>query len=104
MDGELIILSGQDVVDRAPVPAVQLDTRPCIARRMSLVTQEAATEAGDRFVPAATASAGHHAWSACLWTNQFQLLFHDGAAYHPNRAGMAAVAGLITEALPTGPG
>jgi hypothetical protein len=71
---------------------------------MSLVTQEVAAEAGALFVPAATASAGHHAWSADPWTNQFQLLFHDGAAYHPNRVGMAAVAGLVTAALPSAPG
>jgi hypothetical protein len=37
MDGELIILSGQDVVDRAPVAAVQIDT-PAVQRKLGAST------------------------------------------------------------------
>jgi hypothetical protein len=37
MDGELIILSGQDVVDRAPLAAVQIDT-PGLQRKLGAST------------------------------------------------------------------
>lgn len=86
------------------LPAEVADWARGIAARMSQVTQEAAAEAGALFVPAGAASAEHHAWSAGPWTNQFQLRFHDGAAYHPKAAGMAAVAGLVTDLLAAAPG
>jgi quercetin dioxygenase-like cupin family protein len=51
--------------------------------------------AGSRYVSASAASADHHAWSAEPWTRRFHLSLRGGAPYHPNAAGMAAVA--VTE-------
>jgi len=86
------------------LPAEVADWGRAMARRMSQVTAEVAAEAGARFVPAGAASADHHAWSADPWTNQFQLRFRDGAAYHPKSAGMAAAARLVVDALAPDPG
>jgi lysophospholipase L1-like esterase len=56
-------------------------------------------DVGWDYVAASAASAGHHAWSAVPWTRRFHLSLRGGAPYHPNAAGMAAVAGLVIEAL-----
>ena len=53
-------------------------------------------------VAASAASADHHAWSATPWTRRFHLTLRGGAPYHPNAAGMAAVAGLVLTTLETG--
>jgi hypothetical protein len=70
-----------------------------IAARLAATTQAAAQAAGWRYVPVATASAGHPAWSAEPWTQRFRRSPRSGAPYHPNPAGMAAVAGLVLAAL-----
>ena len=70
-----------------------------VARRLSEITQAAAEQSGSHFVSAAAASADHHAWSAVPWTRRFHLSLRGGAPYHPNAAGMAAVADLIAAAL-----
>jgi hypothetical protein len=44
-------------------------------------------------------SAEHHAWSAEPWTRRFHLTLRGGAAYHPNLAGMRAVATMVEEHL-----
>lgn len=68
------------------------------AERLSHVTAAAAERAGCVLIAASTASQGHHAWSAQPWTHRFRLGRHT-APYHPNGAGMQAVADLLTEAL-----
>ncbi len=75
-----------------------------VTRRLSQVTQGAAEQSGNDFVPAGAASADHHAWSAAPWTRRFHLSLRGGAPYHPNAAGMAAVADLIAAALQPPPG
>jgi lysophospholipase L1-like esterase len=51
-------------------------------------------------VPAAAASAGHHAWSAEPWTvGAGSLLPWRPKPLHPNAAGMRAVAGMIAALL-----
>ena len=45
------------------------------------------------------APADHHAWSAVPWTRRFHLSLRGGAPYHPNAAGMAAVAELVLARL-----
>jgi hypothetical protein len=50
------------------------------------------------------ASAGHHAWSAAPWTRRFHLSLRGGAPFHPDAAGMAAVAELVLTALAGPPG
>ena len=68
-----------------------------VARRLTEITRAAAEHAGCDFVPAGAASTGHHAWSAVPWTRRFHPSLRGGAPYHPNAAGMAAVAGLLAE-------
>jgi lysophospholipase L1-like esterase len=99
----LTVLPPDDGTATGRLSAEVADWGRAVARRMGQITQEVAAEADALFVPAGAASAAHHAWSADPWTNQFQLRFHDGAAYHPKAAGMAAVADLITAALPPAP-
>ncbi len=50
----------------------------------------------------AARSAGHHAWSPEPWTRRFHLSLRGGAPYHPNAAGMAAVAELVLSAVAAG--
>ena len=65
----------------------------------SEVTRAAAEQSGSVFVPASAASIDHHAWSAAPWTRRFHLTLRGGAPYHPNAAGMAAVADLVADAV-----
>jgi beta-glucosidase len=60
------------------------------------------TQTGWEDYPAA--SADHHAWAAAPWTRRFHLSLRGGAPYHPDAAGMAAVADLVLETLASGPG
>jgi lysophospholipase L1-like esterase len=66
-----------------------------VSGRLAEVTQAAAGDAGCDYAPASAASAGHHAWSPVPWTRRFHLSLRGGAPYHPNAAGMDAVAKLV---------
>jgi lysophospholipase L1-like esterase len=81
-----------------PPPTVAAWGR-AIATRLSATTNAAAEAAGWEFVAASAASADHHAWSKSPWTQRFQLSLRNGAPYHPNAAGMAAVADLVMAQL-----
>jgi lysophospholipase L1-like esterase len=70
-----------------------------VARRLSEITRAVAAESGSVFVAASEASIDHHAWSAAPWTRRFHLSLRGGAPYHPNAAGMEAVADLVSTAL-----
>jgi hypothetical protein len=59
----------------------------------------AAQAAGWDYLAASAASAGHHAWSEEPWTRRFHLSLRGGAPYHPNAAGMAAIADLAAGML-----
>jgi lysophospholipase L1-like esterase len=72
------------------------------AARLAATTQAAANAAGWDYVAASAASADHHAWSATPWTRRFHLSLRGGAPYHPNAAGMTAVAELVTGVLTEG--
>ncbi len=84
---------GQDT-GRQP-PADIAEWGRTIAARLAMTTRAAADAAGWDYVAASAASADHHAWSSTPWTRQFHASLRGGAAYHPNAAGMAAVADLI---------
>jgi lysophospholipase L1-like esterase len=73
-----------------------------IAARLAAATQAAAGTAGWTYVAASAVSADHHAWSAEPWARRFHLSLRGGAPYHPNAAGMAAVARLVVAALRPG--
>ena len=76
-----------------------------IAARLTATFQSAAGSAGWDVRPRpGGVGAGHHAWSAEPWTRRFHLSLRGGAPYHPNLAGMAAVADLVAESLPPSPG
>ena len=85
-----------------PPPAGIADWGRAIAARLAATTRAAAEAAGAGYVAASAASAGHHAWSATPWTRRFHLSLRGGAPYHPNAAGMAAVADLVLATLETG--
>ncbi len=82
------------------LPAEVADWGRRVARRLSEVTRAAAEDGGCDFAAASAASMDHHAWSADPWTRRFHLSLRGGAPYHPNAAGMAAVAGLVASTLP----
>jgi len=93
--------AGQDA--GPPPPAGIADWGRAIAARLASTTRAAAEAAdGAEYVAASAASADHHAWSAEPWTRRFHLSLRGGAPYHPNAAGMAAVAGLVLTTLETG--
>ena len=82
-----------------PPPAEIAEWGRAIAARLATTTQAAADAGGCEYVAASAASAGHHAWSAVPWTRRFRLSLRGGAPYHPDAAGMAAVAELVLERL-----
>jgi lysophospholipase L1-like esterase len=82
-----------------PPPAEIADWGRAIAARLATTTQAAAEAAGCEYVAASAASADHHAWSATPWTRRFHLSLRGGAPFHPDAAGMAAVAELVLATL-----
>jgi lysophospholipase L1-like esterase len=95
----LTILPPDGPVPAAPPPADVAVWGRAIAVRLAATTQAVASAAGWGYVAASAASAGHHAWSAVPWTRRSRLSLRGGAPYHPNAAGMAAVAELVLAAL-----
>ncbi|MGY4710814.1 SGNH/GDSL hydrolase family protein [Mycolicibacterium sp. CBM1] len=71
-----------------------------VAERLADITAEAAHATGCEVVSAARASRDHHAWSADPWTiGAGSLLPWRPKPFHPNAAGMGAVADLIVAAF-----
>ncbi|AQA06462.1 hydrolase [Mycobacterium sp. MS1601] len=82
-----------------PAPPLR-DEDADLGRYLAARLQTATAATGCDLVPVADASTEHHAWSAVPWTVGARLpvprLFGGGAApFHPNAAGMAAVAQLV---------
>jgi lysophospholipase L1-like esterase len=88
---------GSDLGSRPPAEIAEWGR--AIAARLATTTRAAAEAAGCEYVAVAAASADHHAWSATPWTRRFHLSLRGGAPYHPNAAGMAAVAELVLATL-----
>jgi lysophospholipase L1-like esterase len=99
----LTILPPTDDGRDGPPPAEIAAWGRAIAARLATTTRAAAEAAGYEYVAASAASAGHHAWAAAPWTRRFHLSLRGGAPYHPDAAGMAAVADLVLETLASGP-
>jgi lysophospholipase L1-like esterase len=95
----LSILPPDGPAPAPPPPAEIAAWGRAIAARLAVTTQAAASAAGWTYIAASAASAGHHAWSAAPWTRRFHLSLRGGAPYHPNAAGMAAVAELVLAKL-----
>ena len=70
-----------------------------VASRLADVTRRVAQSHDATYLDVAGASRAHHAWSAEPWTRRFHLTLRGGAAYHPNAAGMRAVASLLRDHL-----
>jgi lysophospholipase L1-like esterase len=80
----------------APLAAVDADLGRHLAARLTEITAAAAAETGCELVAAAEASRGHHAWSNVPWTVGARLpVPRRPAPFHPNAAGMAAVADMV---------
>lgn len=95
----LTILPPDGPVPGAPPPPDVAAWGRAVAVRLAATAQAAASAAGWDYVAASAASADHHAWSAAPWTRRFHLSLRGGAPYHPNAAGMAAVAELVLATL-----
>jgi lysophospholipase L1-like esterase len=98
----LTILPPDGVDWAGPPPAPVAAWGRATAARLAATTRTAAQAAGWQLVAAGAASAGHHAWSPEPWTRRFRLSLRGGAPYHPNAAGMAAVAELVLSAVAAG--
>lgn len=84
----------------APLSVADADLGRHIAARLARLTAAAADDSGCELISAAAASIDHHAWSARPWTVGAGLpVPWRPAPFHPNAAGMRAVADLIVAAL-----
>ncbi|HZA09566.1 SGNH/GDSL hydrolase family protein [Mycobacterium sp.] len=79
-----------------PLSQQDADLARHVASRLQRLTADAAAATGCEIVKAAEASRAHHAWSRDPWTTRFGLPLPGGAPFHPNAAGMRAVAELVT--------
>lgn len=92
--------AGQPAPPLAPEDA---DLGRHLADRLREITAAAAKATGCEMVAAADASSGHHAWSAQPWTVGARLpVPRSPAPFHPNAAGMAAVADLVVSRVRSG--
>jgi hypothetical protein len=88
----------------AGLPLTDEHRRFCadVARRLAAATAEAARVTGADLVEASAASAGHHAGSAEPWVTGWEfgdVLAGGVVPYHPNAAGMRAVAEPLVSRL-----
>jgi lysophospholipase L1-like esterase len=97
--GYLALLPSERSVSAHPLSAENAELGRRYWDRVNLTLRQASARAGAVFVDVATPSASHHAWSNDPWTERFVLLGGTAAAYHPNRAGMVAVADAVEGAL-----
>ena len=81
----------------APLSDADADALREVARRLLLITARVAKDAGADLVPAARLTAAHGACSTDPWMNGFPSPGAPvkGAPYHPNLAGMTAVADAL---------
>lgn len=83
-------------VPAAPLSPADADLGRYVAARLEELTAVAAEDTGCELVRAGEASREHHAWSAHPWTvGAGWPLPWRPAPFHPNAAGMRAVADLI---------
>lgn len=79
-----------------PLAGAVADLGRHVAKRLAEQTSEAAAATGCEVIHAADASRDHHAWSADPWTiGAGSLLPWRPRPFHPNAAGMRAVADLV---------
>ena len=96
------VLPPQGTCAATPLTPAQADASREVARRLSEITRRVAKESGAGFVAASELSVGHDACAgAAAWMHGFARPGApiDGVAYHPNLAGMTAVAEALDRAL-----
>ncbi|MEU3768761.1 SGNH/GDSL hydrolase family protein [Amycolatopsis keratiniphila] len=95
----LTIVPGErPACDGVPLTPEQLAFEREVADRLATATRRAARAERATLVPAAAASADHDACAAVPWMERY-LTAQGRVPYHPNEAGMTAVAELITARL-----
>jgi lysophospholipase L1-like esterase len=95
----LTILPPDDAPITGRPDAATADWARRTARRLSETFHAVADAEGCEFLAVGDASRGHHAWAAEPWTRHFHFSLRGGAPYHPNAAGMRAVAAQLEERL-----
>ena len=95
----LTILPPEEGTPTDPLPAEVAAWGRRTAQRLTSELLAAAERAGCGYLPASVASRDHHAWAPQPWTTRFHLSLRGGAPYHPNPAGMLAVADLVSNSL-----
>jgi lysophospholipase L1-like esterase len=94
----LTILPPSGVCAVTPLSLPDADASRETARRVAEITQKTARENGALLVKASALSAGHDACGATPWMNGSPVP-PGVAAFHPNLAGMTAVADALDRAL-----
>ncbi|MBE1577468.1 SGNH/GDSL hydrolase family protein [Amycolatopsis roodepoortensis] len=84
--------------DGVPLTPEQLVFEREVADRLATATRRAARAERATLVPAAAISSDHDACAAVPWMERYAAA-PGRVPYHPNEAGMAAVADLVTERL-----
>jgi hypothetical protein len=79
-----------------PLSSADADLARHVGMTLERLTAAAAVATGCGIVKAGEASRGHHPWSCDPWTAKLAFpLFGRAAPFHPNAAGMRAVAELV---------
>ena len=94
----LTVLPATGVCAATPLSAADADASRETARRVVEITRRASRERGAVVVSASTLSVGHDVCGAAPWMNGFPVPAGT-AAYHPNLAGMTAVAEALDRQL-----
>lgn len=94
----LTIVPPGGACDGVPLTGDQLAFERSIATRLADFTRAAAVNTGSEVVEVTGASAGHDSCSADPWVEKYTAPA-GRSSYHPNEAGMSAVAGLVEDVL-----
>lgn len=97
----LAVLPPQGTCAATPLTPDQADASRAIARRLAEITARAAKSSGADLVTASAQSIGHDACAREPWMNGYPRPGApvDGLFYHPNLAGMTAVADALDRML-----
>ena len=93
-----VVLPARGVCPATPISNASADAARAKAAGLARVTAEVGREHGARVIDIDRLSRGHDACAAKPWMNGYPAT--GAAPYHPNRAGMAAVAEALDRALP----
>ncbi len=88
--------------DTVPLTAEGASTARMIAKRLSQLTADAAKRGGADILAASALSKNHDACATDPWSAGFTLRANEAAGttpYHPNLAGMTAIAGALDKML-----